>query len=206
MESDQVDWEEKYMALVAKYNLLLDKSADMAEELYRTKKAKVKLAKQRNYILDKFLESQGRTERSELKLKNKRKGLCKATVASGRPCKVNALRGSEYCRHHAALDPNNEYQFCEHKDSSSGKGCLNSVKKTADVKYCIHHRSLYEGQNGAAPTVNSEATGIASTLGVDNVPSLNIVELQNTATIGVPVATDIDKMEVEEITESMTLG
>jgi len=70
-------------------------------------------------------------------------GLCVAVVKD-RPCKSKALSGQKYCWHHAPLDPNSGFIWCQFGGTASKKKkCMIPVPKDKDMPYCKYH--LKEG-------------------------------------------------------------
>jgi len=66
-------------------------------------------------------------------------GLCIAVVRD-RPCKSKALSGYKYCWHHAPLDPNSPFVWCQYGGTDGKKKkCSIPVLKTKSVLFCKYH-------------------------------------------------------------------
>jgi len=61
-----------------------------------------------------------------------------------RTCKSKALSGLQYCWHHAPLDPNSGFIFCQYLDPTKKmqKKCNIPVPKSKNVPYCNYHEKL----------------------------------------------------------------
>jgi len=77
-------------------------------------------------------------------------GLCIAVVRD-RPCKSKALSGYKYCWHHAPLDPNSPFIWCQFRGTSSkNKKCSIPVLKTKSAPFCKYH--MDQGVEQMGPT------------------------------------------------------
>eukprot|EP01105_Mastigella_eilhardi_P017007 TRINITY_DN3909_c0_g1_i2.p2 TRINITY_DN3909_c0_g1~~TRINITY_DN3909_c0_g1_i2.p2 ORF type:complete len:177 (-),score=59.73 TRINITY_DN3909_c0_g1_i2:43-573(-) len=68
--------------------------------------------------------------------------MCTAKGKDGvTPCKSKALNGFLFCWHHAPLDPNSPFIFCQFKDpvKRSSKKCYIPVAKKKRYPYCNYH-------------------------------------------------------------------
>jgi len=150
-------------SLKRKYNSLLTAATDLVEQTHRLKRQKLAWKQEKQILLDKIcgLAEKVMQERSEeqakepdttdIKSKPRRRSrsrrhkqseaMC-AMEQSGRQCKMKALVGCKYCWHHAAFDPDSEYQFCAHTDPS-GKRCQVSVLKSSKLQFCQNHKKKY---------------------------------------------------------------
>jgi hypothetical protein len=70
--------------------------------------------------------------------------LCIARGKDDRPCKSKALANFQYCWHHAPLDPNSPFIFCQYHDPSkrNAKKCNIPVAKSKAEPYCNYHINL----------------------------------------------------------------
>jgi len=68
---------------------------------------------------------------------------CQA-VSKGRPCKSKAITGLKYCWHHAPLDPESPYIYCQYYDplKKNSKQCNIPVLKSNPEPYCNYHKEL----------------------------------------------------------------
>jgi len=66
--------------------------------------------------------------------------LCSALGKDNLPCKSKSLNGFQYCWHHAPLDPESNFIFCQYKNSKRGsKTCNIPVAKNKKHPYCKYH-------------------------------------------------------------------
>lgn len=61
-----------------------------------------------------------------------------------RTCKNKVLAGLQYCWHHAPLDPNSGFIFCQYVDPTkkAQKKCNIPVPKSKSIPYCNYHEKL----------------------------------------------------------------
>jgi hypothetical protein len=91
-------------------------------------------------------------------------GLCTAVVRN-RPCRSKALSGSRYCWHHAPLDPNSPFIWCQYRDpSKKNKKCSIPVLKSKASPYCKYHENKADEQpESASASTSTGAAASAST-------------------------------------------
>eukprot|EP01113_Clastostelium_recurvatum_P018988 TRINITY_DN2237_c0_g1_i6.p2 TRINITY_DN2237_c0_g1~~TRINITY_DN2237_c0_g1_i6.p2 ORF type:complete len:309 (+),score=84.67 TRINITY_DN2237_c0_g1_i6:63-989(+) len=82
-----------------------------------------------------------------------------------RTCKSKALAGLQYCWHHAPLDPNSGFIFCQYVDPTkkAQKKCNIPVPKSKAVPFCNYHEKLIiprrQRQMGLIGSGTDEAQG-----------------------------------------------
>jgi len=89
--------------------------------------------------------------------------LCVARGKDDRPCKSKALQGFKYCWHHAPLDPNSPFIFCQYVDANkrNAKKCNIPVAKDKPDPFCNYHIKLVvpkEMDNGNAENENQDTS------------------------------------------------
>jgi len=79
-----------------------------------------------------------------------------------RTCKSKALSGLQYCWHHAPLDPNSGFIFCQYTDPTkkATKKCNIPVPKSKSIPYCNYHEKLIipRRQKQQAPPENADVS------------------------------------------------
>jgi len=84
--------------------------------------------------------------------------LCVGRGKDDRPCKSKALPGFKHCWHHAPLDPNSPFVFCQYIDTSKRhpKKCSIPVGKEKSLPYCNYHvkRIAPQAEGGKIDTVS----------------------------------------------------
>jgi len=154
-------------SLKQKYDSLVMEAYVLADQLYLAKRKIRKLKKENSFLLDKLTkggekdiddylnqgsESDEETRQVTIPMKRKnppkedsqpkddmRDQLCAAVGKDGKPCKSKALNGYRYCWHHAPLDPDSPYTYCQYKKGN--KACNIPIAKKRDVLYCNYHMS-----------------------------------------------------------------
>eukprot|EP01121_Diplochlamys_sp_Union-15-3_P000064 TRINITY_DN10055_c0_g1_i1.p1 TRINITY_DN10055_c0_g1~~TRINITY_DN10055_c0_g1_i1.p1 ORF type:complete len:143 (+),score=24.39 TRINITY_DN10055_c0_g1_i1:234-662(+) len=82
--------------------------------------------------------------------------MCAAKLGD-RVCKSKALNGGDYCWHHAPLDPNSTYVWCNYIDPKNSKKCNIPVQKNKKLPYCNYHIKAAEENQ---PVVKSESESV----------------------------------------------
>eukprot|EP01112_Ceratiomyxa_fruticulosa_P013241 TRINITY_DN3709_c0_g1_i5.p1 TRINITY_DN3709_c0_g1~~TRINITY_DN3709_c0_g1_i5.p1 ORF type:complete len:302 (+),score=68.41 TRINITY_DN3709_c0_g1_i5:303-1208(+) len=69
---------------------------------------------------------------------------CLALGKDKKNCKSKPLAGLQYCWHHAPLDPNSGFIFCQYVDPTkkAQKKCNIPVPKSKSIPYCNYHEKL----------------------------------------------------------------
>lgn len=84
--------------------------------------------------------------------------LCIGRGKDDRPCKSKALPGFKHCWHHAPLDPNSPFVFCQYIDTSKRipKKCSIPVGKEKELPYCNYHvkRIAPQAEGGKVDTIS----------------------------------------------------
>ncbi|KAL6068534.1 zf-C3Hc3H domain-containing protein [Balamuthia mandrillaris] len=89
--------------------------------------------------------------------------LCVAVVKD-RPCKSKSLSGYKYCWHHAPLDPNSPFIWCQYLDpSKKNKQCSIPVAKSKGQPFCKYHSKpedsiLSEDDTNESESLSEHAT------------------------------------------------
>jgi len=120
-------------------------------------------------LIDKLAKSEGstiptgaetKTESTKKKQEPDRdnsKKMCAAKLTGDRPCKSKALNNCNYCWHHAPLDPNSLYVWCNYIDPKNNKKCNIPVLKSKPLPYCGYHiKSAEESQSNIKPKKQKE--------------------------------------------------
>jgi len=163
--------EKKYKTLKRKCKSLSDDVYNLTDELTQSKKRIARLLKERTFLLDRLLKfeqvssdsdgvpsplssdeerpkkrekkdvPQVRTKRAYNMNKDENVQMCVGKGKDDRPCKSKALPGFKYCWHHAPLDPNSPFVFCEYVDATkrNPRKCSIPVAKEKKLPYCNYH-------------------------------------------------------------------
>jgi len=128
----------KFSTLITFARFLLDKIADFAT---------ANIVTQEENQPKEDTTTKPKPRRRSRSRRHKQSDAACAMEQNGRPCKMKALVGCKYCWHHAAFDPESDYQFCEHVDPN-GKKCLVSVPKNSTIKFCQNHKKKHDAEKG----------------------------------------------------------
>jgi len=88
--------------------------------------------------------------------------MCAGRGKDDRPCKSKALPGFKHCWHHAPLDPNSPFIFCQYVDPTKRypRKCSIPVAKDRTLPYCNYHvKRLEAGKAGGHIQENGEGEG-----------------------------------------------
>jgi len=117
-----------------------------------------------------------RSARDKDKEKDENIQLCVARGKDDRPCKSKALQGFRYCWHHAPLDPNSPFIFCQYMDPNkrNAKKCNIPVAKDKPDPFCNYHIKL------VTPKVEIETDGAGvGAENADNADNSENIELND---------------------------
>jgi hypothetical protein len=91
-------------------------------------------------------------------------GLCVAVVKK-RPCKSKALTGFKYCWHHAPLDPNSPFTWCQFVDTTKKKNkkCSIPVLKTKPRPFCKYHEQKMDDDGGGKQKAGLQVEQVSAT-------------------------------------------
>jgi len=96
--------------------------------------------------------------RATPKEKDENVQMCIGRGKDDRPCKSKALPGYKHCWHHAPLDPNSPFVFCQYIDSTKRypRKCSIPVAKDKSLPFCNYHvkRIAPQSPGGKLDTVN----------------------------------------------------
>jgi len=89
---------------------------------------------------------------------------CTARVSKGKkPCKSKVLPGFKYCWHHAPLDPQSPYIYCQYTEGKKKK-CNVCIPKDKGEKFCLYHRQAAATATAAAAAAGGGGAGGGATI------------------------------------------
>jgi len=98
------------------------------------------------------------TKRAAPKEKDENVQMCVGRGKDDRPCKSKALPGFKHCWHHAPLDPNSPFVFCQYVDVTKRypRKCSIPVAKDKSLPFCNYHVKRIAPESGGKVAENGE--------------------------------------------------
>eukprot|EP00792_Barthelona_sp_PAP020_P001982 TRINITY_DN1319_c0_g2_i1.p1 TRINITY_DN1319_c0_g2~~TRINITY_DN1319_c0_g2_i1.p1 ORF type:complete len:204 (+),score=62.17 TRINITY_DN1319_c0_g2_i1:40-651(+) len=135
----------KYKWLKKEYVNLQNELRELRSENQSLKDQNTVLMVEKNFLIDRLIALEPTPDVIDPNTKRKRKVIddenrCIFKTDSGR-CSTRVHGNLKYCWHHAPMDPESGFVYCNYVDSSKStvKQCQNPVHKDQPIKICPYH-------------------------------------------------------------------